>query len=191
MVQLAAALLTALAVARLQWRTRAIALLSTLAVADGFAPPIALYELPRPDAVDAALTATARSAIVVELPTGARDGFGEAGRFDHRALARQMTHGHPLAGGFVARLSPAVRARLDATPATLALWRFSLSGDGEAAAAGLPDGISAELTALGVTHVVVNRDALGFEAGSILEARGLRLLVQTETRALDAVGGGS
>ena len=189
MVQLAAALLTAVAVVRLQWRTRAVALLATLAIAEGFAAPIALYELPRPDAVDAALSIVDRAGIVVELPTGMRDGLGETGRFDHRALARQIGHGHPLVGGFVARLSPALRAQLDSTPGLVALWQFSRTRDGGTGE--LPAEIAYELISLGITHVVVNRDVMGFEAGPILEARGFRLLVQTETRALYAVGGGS
>ena len=190
MVQLAAALLAALAVVRLQWRTRVVALLAALAVADGLAAPIPLYELPRPDAVDAALTNADRSAIVVELPTGMRDGFGETGRFDHRALAHQIAHGHPLAGGFVARLSPTVREQLDSSLALVALSQFSRSGDGSAGAE-LPDGIAYELISLGIAYVVVNQDVMGAEVGPILEARGLRLLVQTETRALYAVGGGN
>ncbi len=186
MVQLAAALLTALAVVRLHWRTGAVAVLAAIALADGFAAPIRLYELPRPDAVDAALASTDRSAIVVELPTGLRDGFGETGRFDHRALAHQIAHAHPLAGGFVARLSPPVRKELESSAALAALSQLSRSRGGSA---DLPDGIAYDLLALGITHVVVNQDAMGFEVGPILEARGLRLLVQAETRALYAVGG--
>jgi hypothetical protein len=189
MVQLAAALLTALAVVRLQWRTRAVALFTAIALAEGFAAPIALYKVPQSDAVDAALASADRSAIVVELPTGMRDGFGETGRFDHRALAHQMAHGHPLAGGFVARLSPRARGEIDASSALVALSQFSRSTDGSTGRE-LPAGIAYDLLSLGITHVVVNQEVMGTEVGPMLEARGLRLLVQTETRALYAVGGG-
>jgi hypothetical protein len=192
MVQLAAAILTALAVVRLQWRTRTVAVLAALVIVEGFAAPIALYELPRPDAVDTALATADRSGIVVELPTGVRDGFGAAGRFDHRALVRQMTHGHPLAGGFVARLSPRLREQIESSPAMQALIDFNPTGD-VSVVAELPRTLASDLLSLGITHVVVNRDEVRgvADAGSMLEARGFRLLVQTETRALYAVGGGS
>jgi hypothetical protein len=57
----------------------------------------------------------------------------------------------------------------------------------------LPHSLASDLLSLGITYVVVNRDEMRWvaDAGSMLEARGFRLLVQTETRALYAVGGGS
>ena len=164
-----------------------IALLTAVVIVDAFAAPIALYELPHPDAVEAALATAGRSGIVVELPTGVRDGFGATGRFDHRALVRQMTHGHPLAGGFVARLSPALRAEIDSTPALVALGQVSAAADAFPVEE-LPTG--RDLIALGITHVVINHDMMPLDVGRMLEARGFRLLVQTETRALYAVGGG-
>jgi hypothetical protein len=192
MVQLAAAVLVALTVVRLQWRTRLVALLSALALADGFAAPIPLYELPRPDAVDAALASADRTQIIVELPTGARDGVGQAGLFDHRALVRQMYHGHPIAGGFVARLSPRLREQIESSPAMQALIDFNPVGE-MSVVLELPHTLASDLLSLGITYVVVNRDEMRrvVDAGSMLEARGFRLLVQTETRALYAVGGGS
>jgi hypothetical protein len=53
---------------------------------------------------------------VLDLPLGMRDGFGERGHLDHRALFYQTLHEHPIAGGFVARLSPRVRRAYEDDP---------------------------------------------------------------------------
>jgi hypothetical protein len=53
---------------------------------------------------------------VLDLPLGIRDGFGERGQLDHHALFYQTLHQQPLAGGFVARLSPRVRRAYEDDP---------------------------------------------------------------------------
>jgi hypothetical protein len=58
---------------------------------------------------------------VLDLPIGIRDGFGERGHLDHRALFYQTLHEHPIAGGFVARLSPRVRQAYEQDPVLGAL----------------------------------------------------------------------
>jgi hypothetical protein len=58
---------------------------------------------------------------VLDLPLGIRDGFGERGHLDHRALFYQTLHDHPIAGGFVARLSPRLRKIYEDDPVFHAL----------------------------------------------------------------------
>jgi hypothetical protein len=51
--------------------------------------------------------------VLLELPLGIRDGFGERGRFEHASLYYQTVHAHPLVGGIVARLSPRITDRYE------------------------------------------------------------------------------
>ena len=95
--------------------------LIALSVADGATAPIRTYEIPVAGPIESALAAARPDSAVVELPTGLRDGFGEIGRFDHRALIFQMFHERPLAGGFVGRLSPRVKEAYSEVPA-LSVW---------------------------------------------------------------------
>ena len=62
---------------------------------------------------------------VCVLPLGLRDGIGELGRFEHRALADQMTHGKPIIGGFIARLPKAVFEQHVQAPVIGSLLRLS------------------------------------------------------------------
>jgi len=50
------------------------------------------------------------------LPAGYRDGFGRRGDLDEQALFHLTTHGKPIIGGFVARLSPRVKAAYESNP---------------------------------------------------------------------------
>jgi hypothetical protein len=54
--------------------------------------------------------------VVLEVPLGYRDGFGQRGRLDHRALFYQTIHEHPLTGGFVARLSSRIKNAYESDP---------------------------------------------------------------------------
>jgi hypothetical protein len=184
MVQLAAAMLSACAVTRLRWTSSAILFLIGLSVADGSAAPIRLYEVPKPGGIESALARDSREGAIVELPAGVRDGFGEAGRFDHRALVFQMAHEKPLAGGFVARLSPRLRLALQNMTELSALQKLSsteLDDD-------LPPDLGRGLLDAGFTHVVVNTDRMPADTRGALEARGLRLVMVEGTRALYLVG---
>ena len=78
-----------------------------LLLVDYWPAPTPVLALGRP-ALDEALRGMPRG-VVLELPFGIRDGFGEVGRPNHRALYFQTLHGHPMAGGFVARLAPQTR----------------------------------------------------------------------------------
>jgi len=68
--------------------------------------PLAAMEVPH---VYHAL-ATREPGTVLELPFGYRDGFGVHGAFDDARMLYQTVHRHPMAGGFVARLSPRIDA---------------------------------------------------------------------------------
>jgi hypothetical protein len=65
------------------------------------------------------------SDVVCELPMGIRDGFGEEGLFDPETLYYQTLHEQPITGGFVARLSPRLRAQYERTPVLADLLRLS------------------------------------------------------------------
>jgi hypothetical protein len=69
-----------------------------------------------------------------ELPLGLRDGFGEVGQLDHLTIYYQTVHGRPVLGGFVARLSPTLRARYEDSPIISSLLMFS-SGETPSASA--------------------------------------------------------
>lgn len=189
-VQLAAAVLCASAVTRLRWARAVVLTLIVLTVADGAAAPIQLYRLPRPGPIESALALGAPSDAIVELPMGLRDGFGETGRLDHRALVFQMRHRRPMAGGFVARLSPHVRSAVEETPELAALLRLSSAGPGEPAE-DLPLDLASGLLAARITHVVVNTDTMPIDVRPMLESRGLRLKAVEGSRELYSVGGGS
>lgn len=116
MVSLAVAMLAALALASVPRRRAALAAIAAAALIfidlwPGHPP---LTSLDRPAIYDT-LRAQPPGA-VLELPLGIRDGFGEQGHLDHRVLFYQTLHQHPIAGGFIARLSPRLRQAYDADP---------------------------------------------------------------------------
>src|SRR4029078_6708135 len=84
-----------------------------------------------------------------------RDGFGMIGWLDHRALVHQMRHERPLVGGFVARMSPALRERYLGTP-------IFVAAPGVAELDRAPERSLSALEAAdqGVAFLVVNRDLL-------------------------------
>ncbi|MPZ20002.1 MAG: hypothetical protein GEV06_19115 [Luteitalea sp.] len=62
---------------------------------------------------------------VLDVPLGVRDGFGARGRLNHRVLFYQTIHGRPIFGGFVARLSPRVKAAYAHDPVLRRLLQLS------------------------------------------------------------------
>jgi hypothetical protein len=62
---------------------------------------------------------------VCELPVGLRDGFGTTGLFDERALSYQMVHGHPIVGGFAARIPDSIKKGYEELPVVRSLFRLS------------------------------------------------------------------
>lgn len=105
MVALSAAVLVSIVLTR-SWRggrrsAGMAVLVAALALIELVAAPLPLVGLPA-QGVYAALDADGGA--VLTLPFGLRDGFGESGAFEHDALLGQTIHGHPLVGGFLARV---------------------------------------------------------------------------------------
>lgn len=171
-VTLAFAILVAYAVARLRTLPRiAVAVALLVEMLPG---PVALYRLPDPDAVDAAIRDYPQPGAVAELPAGLRDGFGEVGRFDHRALVHQMYHGRPLLGGFVARLPPPVSAQYMMVPGAAQILEGGSSFD------------PSSFARLRVSMVVLNTDAVERPENfrRTLKDAGFRLMVRAGPREL-------
>jgi hypothetical protein len=120
-VSLAMAVLAACWAARRS--SRVVVLAAILACAELTGAPLAVARLDVP-AVYRAL-AREPGGLVLELPFGLEDGFGEIGDFDQRTLVYQTVHGHPMTGGFAARLSPVVRRQYEDHPVLGALLRLS------------------------------------------------------------------
>lgn len=180
MVNLAIAVLTAIALSRLQGRLPAIAAVLVLEVLPAPAP---VERLPPPDSVDAFLLRSPDRGAIVELPTGLRDGFGEEGALDHRALVHQIWHGRRLVGGFVARLSPRVQAEYLADPILMNL--IDLSSPSKTTVE-LPGDATGRISGLGIAYVVVNRDTAVDERlpRQRLESAGFELVQKTGSREL-------
>jgi hypothetical protein len=183
MVQLAVAVLAAFALAGLPKRRLVTAVTVAALAFESIPSRLPAQPVPGPDAVDAALRQSTAAGPVVELPLGLRDGFGETGALDHRALAHQMWHARPLAGGFVARLPERVRRAQLELPVLAELLELSTPGEHDARLA--PDA-AARLAAAGIPFLVVNRDTVLSErlSPAVLEAAGFRLVVRDGPREL-------
>lgn len=118
MVALGVAMIVACVLASLNTSPRRrrmfIALTALLILADYWPAPQPLVMLDRPRLYEALRSLPPGP--VLDLPLGLRDGFGERGQLDHRALFYQTLHQHPLAGGFVARLSPRIQRAYEEDP---------------------------------------------------------------------------
>ena len=182
MVQLASSVLGALVLSAWSWSATRCALLAGIVVLESAPVPFPTYALPLPDRVDAVLVG-AENAVVVEIPTGVRDGFGEWGRFDHRALVHQMTHGQRLVGGFLARLPPSVTSSYRKTEVLARLFDWS---EGAQDAAALPLDLRDGLRRSGVQYLVVEQDVFSSLRPS-LEQRGLRMVASDHGRELYSV----
>ena len=178
MVQLAGAVIVALFIARREWSTSLAAMLTVAVVCESLAAPYPLYRLPAGDAIDARLSGGAGA--VIELPSGVRDGFGEYGRFDSRALAHQNIHGRPLAGGFAARVPPRLTTTYRENTAIAALFDLS-AGQGSVEA--LPANLGPALAGAGINSVVVNTDAIALSQEA-LTGKGLRFVIADGPREL-------
>jgi hypothetical protein len=145
-----------------------------------------LMELPT---VYRELTRDRSPGAVCELPMGVRDGLGELGRFDSRALYWQTFHQRPILGGFVARIPSSIRARYLAMPVIGSLLRLS---SGAALTAEHPDEDRTQaatiLASLGVRYVVVNASSCSPDLLSyVRRTLPLRLVSEEKGRALYVV----
>jgi hypothetical protein len=143
-VYLALAMLAAAAVAEYRNRRTSpfvVVTITALVAADFFIAPVPTAPMTCPAIYDV-VRARPEQGVLVELPLGFGDGLVGVTPVDNRLmLACQTIHGHPIAGGFVARLSPRVTAAYAADP-LLAAW-MRLSGATGFNALPLPDAAAA------------------------------------------------
>ncbi len=159
MVTLAVAMLSAYVIAALPVRTkRIVTVLAALAiVADLLPAPIVTTRVEVPPLYEQVRDLP--PGIVLELPVGLRDGFGMTGRFDDRVAAYQMVHGHPIVGGFAARIPESLKQRYDETPVLRTLLKLSGGHERDPRDEALTrDAIGDALHASGIKYVVLNRE---------------------------------
>jgi hypothetical protein len=185
---LAAATIGARLVAALPTRQRNIvAVVATLFVLFEYLPapyPSILLEIPQ-------MYSQLRSAgpgAVIELPMGLRDGFGQVGMFDDRTLFYQTQHGHPLVGGFAARIPGSIRARYASLPVIRSLLRCSDPKGCEPAPEDEKLGkteAAFALRSIGVRYVVIDRTRATTELTVFIEkVLPLTLLASESSRDL-------
>jgi hypothetical protein len=126
---------------------------------------------------------------LLEVPLGVRDGFGELGRLDHEALFHQTAHQRPMFGGFVARLSPRLRARYATEPILSSLLKLSSGESISPAAIDRDKAVSAaRLREWEVSVIVVRKEGASPELiRYVRDVLGARPIAQDETRELYAV----
>jgi hypothetical protein len=176
MVQLSAAILSAIAATRWEWTASRIWILVAIVLADTAALPIPMYRLPPPGSIERALASDSAPGIVLEIPAGLRDGLSETGYVDHRALWFQTIHGRPIVGGFTARLSERVRRAYGADATLMALMR---QREPE-----IPPDLVRRLTPYGIRFVILNRDKTSRELRDALQRSDLVLVTAEGDREL-------
>lgn len=189
---LAASLLSAriIAAASPRFKVPLATLAACLLLADGLPAPFPLIALDTPRIYRTLAAQGAGS--VCELPMGLRDGFGQVGSFDDRTLQYQMVHGHPLVGGFAARIPPSILRGYQAMPVVRSLLR--LSGGSQQAAdprdlSMSPAEIGSVLRADSIRFVVLDRSRATPALVSFIESRlPLTLLDRDGQRDLYLVG---
>ena len=121
---------------------------------------------------------------VLDVPTGIRDGFGPEGVFDASVLYFQTIHEHPIATGYIARLSPVVRQRYDSSRTMLTLFRLS-SGEEPGAAAIDPAAARHELSHdWHVRYVIVHERSASLAVRRFIDGMGLQLIDRDASRTL-------
>ena len=121
--------------------------------------------------------------VVLEIPLGLRDGFGERGALNHHALVFQTVHGHPQMGGFVARLSSRVESAYEHDPIVGPILALS-EGKPAAEAPSAEPPAQCDLTC-GVRYVVIDDAAASTELQAfVARSFRLRLRQRSGSRAL-------
>lgn len=160
LVYLALAMLVACVGSRVSNRRRLPILFAAAfaCVVDYLPAPFPLTSLKIP-VVYADIFAAGGDAAVFELPAGVRDGLGSFGRFDDRVLLYQMAHGHPIVGGFAARVPQRIKDGYAQTPVIRSLFRLSAGEpiDPRDRPATRADAFAA-LSAAKVGYVMLNRE---------------------------------
>jgi hypothetical protein len=175
-VCLGAAVLMANAVAssRGRWPAWAAGALLGLVLADFWVAPFPMQPLEASPVY--ARLATRPPGAVLELPLGIRDGFSMEGTFDPSVLYHQTIHGKPLAGGYLSRLSPVIRARYHESPALDALLRLSGDAGDDGAAVVAAEVARDELGRSGIQYIVLNTATANPALREYVAAMGLTLI---------------
>jgi len=157
-VMLALAMISACALSKMR-RSVGISALAIFLVAFDFCQsPFPVTDVV-PSALDLALQKMPQG-IVLPIPFGVRDGLGQIGLSSDGEVLAQITHHHPIAGGFVARTPPAAHDQYLRVPTLRALLELS-TPDGDAPVAHQASGTwsARELHELGVRYVILDRRA--------------------------------
>jgi hypothetical protein len=159
--------------------------LTVIAMAELLPFPVPAWapDVPRPVVV----LSHAPGGAVVDLPLGLRDGFGEIGRLDPRSPWYQTIHGHPMAGGFVARLSPAIRRTYEMSPALSLLLKLSSvnAGAGVELVQDIPRAaFLSELRTQGFRYVLLHHDSAAPRLTAFILQLGLPMITADNTCAL-------
>jgi hypothetical protein len=126
---------------------------------------------------------------ICELPLGLRDGFGMTGLFDDRVLSYQMVHGHPIVGGFAARVPDSVKKGYEQLPVVRSLFRLSAGAPPDPRDLALTrEAAGAALQQATIEFVVLNRATAPAALVAYIEsALPLDLITQEGERELYAV----
>jgi hypothetical protein len=177
----------AIAILAARWaasrRPRIVYLLAAVIAVEQLAAPFPLVAMEVPSVYH--VLATRDPGIVLELPFGYRDGFSARGSFDEARLLYQTVHRHPMAGGFVARVSPSIEAFYQETPVFAALLRLST-------AAARPEPVDCEdalpgLRAAGIRYVVTD-DTMQPPLRDVVQKWPLSRIAGDERRTLYELG---
>ncbi len=171
-VLLAVAMLAALAITRLPSRLKAAAVALSIAftVVDYLPAPFPMTTLDVPPIYGR--LRDLEDGNLLELPVGLRDGFNTIGRFDDRVALYQLTHGRPIAGGFLARLPPSLALAYDNTPVLRSLLSLSGGGSVDRRDQDLSrEEIAAALRSSGMRFVMLNRETAPAALTAFVESR--------------------
>jgi hypothetical protein len=157
-VMLALAMLSASVLAGLQRRARLrLSVLAIIVVAVDFYPAPFPTVRVAPSSLDFALQQMPPG-IVLPIPLGIRDGFGETGHASSQEILAQLTHHHPIVGGFVARVPPALIEDYRRTPTLKTLLELSAAEpDARTEQAAPLTWSDPELDDLGIRYVILDR----------------------------------
>jgi hypothetical protein len=183
-VQLVVALLGAIVLASLRpfrYGTRIALVAILLVVVDYWPNPRGMSE-PNTPALYHALRQLPEGTLL-EIPLGIRDGSGERGRMDPWALYYQTIHGHPVMGGFVARLAPRIRATYESDAIVGPILLMSEGSAKNANGGECRDSLVCPVRYVVVNHVTASPDLEAF----IHDTFSLRLIEHSDDRTLYSV----
>jgi hypothetical protein len=163
MVNLAVAVLSAIALARIHGRARRPMLITAMValavLVDQIPAPFPLLALDHPPIYDV-LRDRPEPGALCELPVGTVDGFGTMGQLDPRVQFYQTIHRRPIVGGMISRLPASIRTAYEQDPLLSALLRLSDPRPMDAEMRALPDRSRAleAFRANGIRFVMLDRE---------------------------------